>query len=139
MSGTLMVSSGGVLAGATLSGGVVEIKSGGSAGSSLVTISSGTLILDDSVHFSGSVAGLATSGVQNIDLADITFASASLVGYSNSGTSGTLTVTDGIHIAQLNLIGTYTIASFHSASDGAGGTVITDPPVSSGAGVAPPH
>jgi autotransporter passenger strand-loop-strand repeat protein len=137
--GTELVSSGGSIVGATLSGGVLEIKAGGSAGSSTINISSGTLILDDSQHFSGSVAGLATSGAQNVDLADISFATANLVGYSNSGTSGTLTVTDGTHTALLNVIGTYTLTSFKTSNDGHGGTLLTDPPVSSSPTVATPH
>jgi len=65
------VSSGGVLAGATISaGGLVEINVGGSG---TITISSGTLKLDDSQNFSGSIAGLATAA-QVVDLADINFA-----------------------------------------------------------------
>jgi hypothetical protein len=48
-------------------------------------------------------------------------------------------VTDCIHITTLNLIGICSLTSFHSAGDGAGGTIITNPPVSSGTGVAPPH
>jgi len=42
--------------------------------------------------------------------------------------SGTLTVTDGTHLAQLHLIGNYLAATFTSANDGAGGTLLTDPP-----------
>jgi autotransporter passenger strand-loop-strand repeat protein len=137
--GTEIVSSGASIVGATLSGGVLEIKAGGTAGSSTINISSGVLILDDSQHFSGSVAGLATSGVQNVDLADIHFATANLVGYSNSGTSGTLTVTDGTHTALLNVIGTYTLTSFKMSNDGNGGTLLTDPPVSSSTTLALGH
>jgi len=48
-------------------------------------------------------------------------------------------VTDGTTTAQLHLIGAYTVSSFKTSADGHGGTLITDPPVSSGAGVAPPH
>jgi len=42
--------------------------------------------------------------------------------------SGTLTVTDGSHTAHLTLLGSFTPGQFTSASDGHGGTVITDPP-----------
>lgn len=119
--------------------GTLEIFSGGSAGTSLITISSGTLILDQSQAFSGTVAGLATSGAQNIDLLNISSASLQPLSYTASGGSGTLTVTDGTITAQLNLIGAYTVGSFKISDDGHGGTLITDPPVSSGSGVAPPH
>jgi len=130
--GTEVVSSGGTLSGATLSGGQLEIVSGGTAGSSTINISAGTLILDDSQNFSGSIAGLLTSGVQNVDLADINFATLQTLGYSDSGTSGTLTVTDGTHTALLNMIGAYTVGSFKTSDDGHGGVLLTDPPVSSG-------
>jgi autotransporter passenger strand-loop-strand repeat protein len=138
------VSSGATLVGATLSGGgMVEIVSGGTAGASTINISSGTLILDDSQHFSGSIAGLLVSGAQVVDLADIQFATAHLVGYSSSGggnTSGTLTVADSAgHTALLNMIGTYTIGSFKLSADNGSGTLVTDPPVSSGNGIAAPH
>ena len=59
------VSNGGTINGATISnGGTVEIFAGGTAGSSTITISSGTLILDQAQTFSGTVAGLATSGAR---------------------------------------------------------------------------
>ena len=118
-----------MLAGATISaGGLVEIKVGGSAGLSTITISSGTLKLDNSQHFSGSIAGLATAA-QVVDLADINFATLQTVAYSGTTASGTLTVSDGsAHVAQLHLIGNYLAATFTSASDGAGGTLLTDPP-----------
>jgi hypothetical protein len=46
---------------------------------------------------------------------------------------GVLTVSDGTHVAKLNMIGNFTLASFHAASDGSGGTLITDPPLLGGA------
>jgi len=142
--GSETVSSGGILAGATIGGGgIVAIEVGGSAGSSTIAISSGTLVLDDSQHFSGSVAGLATSGAQNVDLVDIDVTTVNLVGYTSGGggnTSGTLTVSDGLgHTTLLNLIGTYQLNDFHVSDDGHGGTLLTDPPVSSGTRIAPPH
>jgi serralysin len=138
--GSETVSSGGVLNGATISGGgLVDIQSGGTAGSSTITISSGTLKLEDSQHFSGSIAGLATSGAQNVDLTDISFAALQTLGYSGNTQSGVLTVTDGTHTAMLNMIGNYTNLSFKPTNDGNGGVQITDPPVSSGSTLAPGH
>jgi hypothetical protein len=112
------------IVGVTLSGGLLEIKSGGTAGSSTSTISSGTLLLDDSQHFSGTVAGLADP-TQVMDLADINFAALHPLQYSSSTGSGTLTVTDGVHTAQLALLGTYAVGNFKTAADGHGGTLIT--------------
>jgi trimeric autotransporter adhesin len=48
----------------------------------------------------------------------------------NAGnTSGTLSVTDGIHSAHVALLGQYVVGQFTLASDGGGGTKIGDPPV----------
>jgi hypothetical protein len=41
--------------------------------------------------------------------------------------SGTLTVTDGAHTANLTLLGDYSTGDFQKASDGHGGTEIYDP------------
>src|SRR5439155_17082628 len=115
--------------GATLSGGTLEIFSGGTAGSSTITISSGTLILDNSQQFSGSIAGLATSGVQNVDLADINFATLQTLGYTGNTLSGVLSASDGVHTALLTMIGNYSLVSFKASNDGSGGTLLTDPPI----------
>ena len=73
-----------------------------------------------------------------VDLVDINFAAVT-VAYSGTSSSGTLTVQDGTHIAQLNLLGNYLAATFTSANDGHGGTLVTDPPVSSSTTLAPGH
>jgi hypothetical protein len=57
----------------------------------------------------------------------------------DSGGSGTLTISDGTHVAILALIGTYTAGSFKTADDGHGGTLLTDPPISGSVGIAAPH
>ena len=36
-------------------------------------------------------------------------------------------VTDGTHAADLTLLGQHSTANFHLASDGQGGTLVTDP------------
>ena len=53
------------------------------------------------------------------------------MGFSEAGNnlSGTLTVTDGTHTANLTLIGQYVTAQFTKATDGHGGTLIGDPPL----------
>ena len=47
-----------------------------------------------------------------------------------SNTSGTLTVTDTTHTANITLLGQYVAGQFNIQNDGAGGTLVTDPPVS---------
>jgi hypothetical protein len=40
--------------------------------------------------------------------------------------SGTLTVTDGVHTANILLLGDYAANTFAAASDGHGGTIVTE-------------
>ena len=55
------------------------------------------------------------------------------IGYAankgSNATGGVLTITQGTNTAQLDLEGTYTLANFRVASDGGGGTLLTDPAV----------
>ena len=135
--GTLEVGSGFSLASYVVSGGTnLEVMSSGTV--SGVTISDGSLVLDDSQNFGGSIAGLTNSS-QVVDLVDVSFSAGMTVAFSGTSTGGTLTVQNSSQTAQLTLLGNYLAATFTSASDGHGGTLITDPPVSSGSGVAPPH
>jgi hypothetical protein len=90
----------------------------------------------DSTTFRGKIAGFAIP--DTIDLTTVSFASATL-GYTGNTLSGTLTVTDGAQTAKLAMLGSYVAANFSLSNDGHGGTLISDPPVSSGAAIAPPH
>src|SRR5262249_37103233 len=47
--------------------------------------------------------------------------------YSGNGSTGTLTVTDGVHTANISLEGDYLLSSWDLSSDGHGGTVVIDP------------
>ena len=105
------------------------MASGGSTGGGAVTFAGGgsTLVLDASASFGGLVAGFG--GSDGIDLKDIAFGASTSVSFveAGGGSSGTLTVTDGIHTAHIELLGQYTAASFASTGDGGTGTLITDP------------
>src|SRR6266545_8103468 len=81
----------------------------------------GTLNLDTSSSFSGTVAGMTSQ--DTIDFADINFAMAQKPSYSGNSLSGTLTVTDGAHTANIALLGDYMASSFVASSDGPGGTL----------------
>jgi hypothetical protein len=92
----------------------------------------GTLLLDASANFYGLVAGFGSS--DQLDLRDIAFVSATTKKGSTSNLiftepantmSGMLTVTDGVHTANIQLLGQYTASEFTAASDGHGGTLIT--------------
>jgi hypothetical protein len=86
----------------------------------------GTLKLENSSSFGGTVAGLC--GQDAIDFADIGFGASSTLGYAaNSDHSGgTLSVGDGMHMANIALLGSYMASSFVAASDGHGGTLISE-------------
>jgi VCBS repeat-containing protein len=89
----------------------------------------GIFKLDASSAFTGSAAGLALGNY--LDLADIVYGGTTTVGYTpnKNNTGGTLTVSDGMHTANIALLGQYTVASFTFVGDGHGGTLLTDPPV----------
>jgi len=84
--------------------------------------STGTLKLDDSVGFTGTVAGM--TGSDRIDFGDISFAGVHTPTFSGNASGGTLTVTDGTHTAGIALIGNYLGATFVTSSDGRGGTFV---------------
>ena len=48
---------------------------------------------------------------------------------SGANASGTLTVSEGGHTANITLLGQYVAGNFHIQSDGLGGTLVTDLPV----------
>jgi hypothetical protein len=93
--------------------------------------STGTLKLDNPSTFSGTISNFSgngtLSGSDQIDLKGLNFNSAH-ESYSN----GVLTVTDGKHTDTLDFNGSYTLANFKLASDGSGGTIVYDPPASTG-------
>jgi autotransporter passenger strand-loop-strand repeat protein len=132
--GMEVVQSGGTVNGVTLNGGYLDIASGGTAGSSMITFTSvgGMLKLGYSQNFAGVLSGFG-GGFDSLDLADIAFGAGTTIDFieAPSNTSGTLTVSDGTHTAQILLLGQYMAADFSAQSNGAGGTVITDPSASS--------
>jgi choice-of-anchor C domain-containing protein len=87
--------------------------------------STGTLQLDNSSSFSGTVAGLA--GQDTLDLRDVNPATVQTPTYSGSSSGGTLTVTDGSHTAKIALLGNYLASTFVTSSDSHGGTAVVDP------------
>ena len=84
----------------------------------------GTLKLGDAFHFNGTITGF--DGADVIDLANVEFGTAS-ISYQGTagGTGGTLTISDGAHIAELSLVGDYSADNFSLATDHLKGTSIT--------------
>jgi len=86
----------------------------------------GTVKVDNSSSFSGTVVGM--SGNDTIDFADIIFARVQPPSYSGTTAGGTLRVTDGSHTADIALLGNYLAPTFVASSDDYGGTAVVDPP-----------
>src|SRR5581483_10567212 len=95
------------------------------AGQVTFEAASGTLKLDNSSSFSGTVAGM--SAQDTIDFADINFASLQQPSFSGNSVGGMLTLTDGTHSANIALLGNYIASTFVTSSDGHGGTYVVDP------------
>ena len=134
--GTELVSSGGTAVATAISGGTLEVASGGTA-SGVAFSSSGTLQLDSGSHISGAISGFHSGGA--IDLRELAYAGTSTASWtqltSGSSASGTLTVKEGASSVTLTLVGSYTSGNFSVTSDGSGGTLVTDPPVTGGGSV----
>ena len=110
----------------------IELFGPSSANVTFASGATGALILDASSQFTGTIAGLNSAAPFNtIDLADIAFGSNTTVAYSaSSADTGTLTVSDGTHTANIALLGKYSPTSFKIASDNHGGTAVVDPSLS---------
>jgi hypothetical protein len=137
--GTLMIKDGVSGGAATIAGGTLIFSAQSNVN---VTFDNGTgtptygeLVLADAPAFTGQIfgftgtaPGLTTSDA--IDLTDVNFAKLTTETYTenSAGTGGTLMVSDGTNTATLSFSGNYNLASFNFASDGQGGTLITDPP-----------
>ena len=109
-----------------------EMEFGGAAATdvSFATGSTGTLRLDDSREFTGTVAGL--SNVNSLDLSDVSFGANTQASYNSSG--GVLTVKQDATnpnsaAAHILLQGDYTSAVWSVTSDGHGGTLVHDPSI----------
>ena len=102
--------------------------------------SNGILKLDASSLFAGTVAGLALGNY--LDLADVAYQGNSTPVYTPNGgnTGGGLAVSEGASSFNLPLLGSYLAGSFAASSDGHGGTLVTDLPLSQQALLGqPPH
>ena len=129
--GLEFVESGATANNTSISGGTVEIASGAAATGTVTFLpgAGGTLRLDDAIHYGGLIAGFGLP--DQLDLTNISFVSGiTSANFVESGgnTSGTLTVTDGTHTAQITLLGQYVTGNFHLQNDGHGGTLVLDPP-----------
>ena len=105
-------------------GGSVEIE-GPNTPSVTFAGTTGTLKLDQSLAFTGQISGMA--GSDAIDLADVSYGFQTQVTYLGNTAGGTLTISDGIHTANIALQGDYLSSTWTLSSDDNGGTVVVDP------------
>ncbi len=85
----------------------------------------GTLVLDDALGFAGTIARFR--GDDALVLSDMAFGQNTTLAYTATGsTSGVLSVSDGAQTATIAMLGNYMASSFVAASDGFGGTLITE-------------
>jgi hypothetical protein len=84
-----------------------------------------TMALHDAFDFSGVVSGF--NGDDHFDLVGVAFGTGTTASYAanQDGTGGTLSVTDGVHTANIALLGQYSAGSFTIAADDATGTLLT--------------
>jgi len=124
------------------SGKVLDISGASSATVNFTnsTGNTGALVLDDSKDFTGQIVGFAGDGTTtNSDLIDITDIKIADVAtdkttYTDHGNgTGTLTLynANGQALDSVNFTGNYQLANFTIEDDGAGNTLIVDPPVNS--------
>jgi autotransporter passenger strand-loop-strand repeat protein len=140
LSGVQHVGAGGTASDTTIdSGGIAYVHTGGAAHDVTFDGPNATLALDQAAAFSGTISGWEDG--DRIDLGDILFSEGgTTLAYAanQDDTGGTLTVSDGSHVASLELLGQYTAADFALSSDGHGGTLISDPGVVAQAIIAVP-
>ena len=106
----------------------------------------GELVLANSTDFTGQIAGFAGNGAaansDSIDLMDINFNHLTETTFTENGagTGGTLTLSDGMHTANIDFAGNFVLENFTLSDDGSGGVLIVDSsvqPASSGSTTAP--
>ena len=124
---------------AVIAGGTLEFSGAADNNVSFSGSNAGMLALDQSEQFTGSIAGFGSQ--DQIDLGDIAFSANATLAYTPNGANsgGTLTVGDGINTQNIALLGQYMASNFFTASDGHGGTLISDPLPNQQQSLAQPH
>ncbi|MDQ2801132.1 MAG: hypothetical protein M3Y41_00010 [Pseudomonadota bacterium] len=120
---------------ATIAGGAaLQLESSDNTGVAFADVTGGPLALAAPGGFAGTIAGFG--GADTIDLINI---GATGLSYSPSDSNGgVLTVLRNAGtLATLHFQGSYAASSFKLASDGHGGTLIEDPPLSRASGPTP--
>ncbi|HEV2365617.1 MAG TPA: NF038122 family metalloprotease [Caulobacteraceae bacterium] len=85
----------------------------------------GKLELTNSLAYTGVVSGLAPARGSQFDLRDVAFVSAGEATFVGTSAGGTLTVSDGTHIAHIQISGNYQGDTAVAVSDGIGGVLVS--------------
>ncbi|WP_029586060.1 Ig-like domain-containing protein, partial [Bradyrhizobium sp. URHD0069] len=103
----------------------LEFGAASTANVTLDAAATGTLKLADSFDFSGLVSGFNAD--DHLDLLDVAFGAGTTASYveNQAGTGGTLSVTDGVHTANIALLGQYSADGFTVAADDSFGTLLS--------------
>jgi hypothetical protein len=104
---------------ATIGGGALDCLS--SFNEAVTFAGPGTLALAQSGQFTNSITGFSASGATTLDLGDIKFVASNEATFSGTASGGVLTVTDGTHTTNINLVGDYLGVTFVASSDGKNG------------------
>jgi Hint domain len=130
--GRVVVENGGTISGAVISGGTVEVVSGGNVGSSIsFATNSGTLQIDGPNTPGLLLAGTTISGFVPGDMIDLTGVDYSAPNSVFVNGSDQLQFTEGGNTYEIQLFGDFTGDTFHLAADNGGpgpGTEITETP-----------
>ncbi len=110
-----------------INGGTLQLDSTFTQNVTFATGATGELVLGQSKGYTGSITGFSKTSANQLDLKDIGFSGTTTATYAGTTSSGVLTVTDGVNTAHIKLIGNYTTSTFTVASDGSGGTLVSDP------------
>jgi hypothetical protein len=113
---------------AVITAGTLDITNVNAAESVTFTGATGTLELIHAQTYTGSVTGFTTTTGTALDLRDIVFDGSTTATYSGTATSGTLTVKHATQVATIAMVGNYLSSTFTVGNDGAGGTIVEDPP-----------
>jgi hypothetical protein len=106
-------------------GATLEFGAASDANVSFADGTTGSLLLEQSLGFSGTVAGFGAG--DTLDLGDIAFGANTTLAFSENaaGTGGTLAVSDGAETASIALLGQYAASAFVESAGEGGGTAIT--------------
>jgi hypothetical protein len=135
--GNVMLTLSPITQAAMIDAGATLELAGADSGSITFSGSTGTLVLDHSSLFTGTILNLTGNGnpasSDQIDLKDISFGSGTTASYAGNTSGGILTISDAQnHTANLSLAGNYTKSTWTLSGDGHGGTSVIDPPLPSG-------